>query len=99
MPSTLDQSHCLQAASHLLKLLDAGRTTICWLLQGSGPDLDSHNEQRLLVGTVKVRDRILQKRASAQRQLSRPRLAAATIPPPRGKQKGPAVQRLAASAV
>ena len=53
MPSTLDQSHCLQAASHLLKLLDAAGSTICWLLHDVGQNLDKNNEQQLLVVIVK----------------------------------------------
>ena len=42
----------------------AVRAAICWLLQDVGQNLDSHTEERLLCVTVKVRDRILQKRAS-----------------------------------
>ena len=46
-------SHRWHAASHLPGGVYAGRSTICWLLQGSGPDLDSHTEERLLCAAVK----------------------------------------------
>ena len=66
MPSTLDQSHCLQAASHLPRSLYAGTSAIGWLLQLRGQLQRSNTEEADRCVRPLKRGAQLQEQAEAQ---------------------------------